>query len=149
MLAYGDCGPGFDSRHKLRFFSNFSSRKYFSTTVSARTTLTLGLFLSLNLNLFLYSLLVSHSSFPYFFLEFLCKLHKAHKSLSSLSLSLLGPSFQDETGAARLQRRQKKRENPNKPMATISCVAPKYPCDLIITLRPLLISEGQDPGCEP
>ena len=111
VLAYGDRGPGFEFRRRLRFFLNFSHHKEFATSVSATPALDIGIFFSYCLSFpGQLASITRNSSFPLLPLEFLCKLQKVNKCLCSLSLSLLGPSYQDETGAARLWWRQKKRK---------------------------------------
>ena len=106
VLAYGDRGPGFEFRRRLNFFSQFQfSHRFFN--FSFFNTF-LGLLLSLPWQL---ANITPSSSFPHLPLEFLCKLHKVNKCLCSLSLSLLGPSYLDETGAALLQHMQQKKSH--------------------------------------
>ena len=104
MPAYRGCGPGFDSQWHL------SSHK-FSTSVSETHALDVGLFLFFLSLSFLNSLVEPHLITSFLFpLEFLCKAVQIKQKVSilclcTLSLSVLVPSYQDETGVARLQWR--------------------------------------------
>ena len=121
VLAYGTEGPGFDSRSRLNFFrkrKKFGLHIEVSTFSSVTPTLDVGLFFShLFLSYFLYL------SFPVQFARDTIVFFLPSSSLlttyasctkdtnvlcsnCALSLSLLRPSYQDETGAARLQWRQ-------------------------------------------
>ena len=113
MFGNGDCAPGFDSQRRLKFFSLHTD---FLHQFPRLSPWTFGFFFSFCLFLFLYSLLIPNlpSSFLLLSLEFLCKAGQSKIMVSvlclcSLSLSLLGPSYRDKTGAARFQWRQGKK----------------------------------------